>query len=144
MVATANCAGYDYSVPIEVCVQGPVGGGATARVDVYVHGQSGNSTTQYLTTAPKNIGHVSNWDGSAHTFSGWADSPVADCTVTSSQLTIQVVGTNQVRVTLSFTLDNCGLYSYQYEFCGNSPGPFTFTDEFLVPLTLNGACNHGA
>ncbi|MGA8261834.1 MAG: hypothetical protein WB783_16605 [Arenicellales bacterium] len=58
-------------------------------------------------------------------------------------MSVEAVGTNQVKVTLSFTLANCTTSSTQYYDCGGSPGPFNYTDMFVIPLTLGASCHHG-
>jgi hypothetical protein len=128
---------YSFEQSIEVCVDGAVGGGSTARLDVWF----GDMPYTYLTyPVPARIGHVNDWDGSEVHFSNFDQGTWGGCDVTSSRVTVELVTDNTVQVTLTVKVANCsGDIYYQ---CGGV-GPFTITDSYTLPLNLGASCSDG-
>lgn len=119
-----NC--YDLESRVTVCVDGPVGSGNMATLSVMV------SSSDF--DAPSPIGIRNNWDGSAESFTGWASNFTGGCDVTSSTLTVTLVGTNEVEVAIEIQVENCDSGQNVYSACGDT-GPHTFTDTRIVTMT---------
>lgn len=118
-----NC--FNLDAEVVVCVDGPVGGGNTANLDVFV--QSGDFN------ADDPVGSTSNWDGSTVTYTGWLSS-FDGCSPVSSMLTVTLVSTNEVEVTIQMVVNSCSTASDVYAACGDA-GPHTFTDSRTVTMT---------
>jgi len=131
-----NC--YPFTLPINVCVDGPVGGGSTAALTVQfvTSNDQGSIDDNGIAVGgggiPKTIGTVPNWNGNLVTIVSWAPTNIGGCEVISHQVTVQLVNDNQVQVDLMMVVNNCegGIY----EDCGG-PGPHTFMDTQILPMT---------
>ncbi|MFZ0485494.1 MAG: hypothetical protein WAL83_00705 [Arenicellales bacterium] len=134
----SNCSSYGFNQGIEVCVDGAVGNGNTARLDVWL---ADSPRVYFFGAAPLHVGHVNNWDGSAVHFSGFTYSSWGGCDVTSSRITVELVADNTVNVGLEIGVNNCTSGDI-YNACGGS-GPFTISDSFTAPLSLGAPCNGG-
>ncbi len=127
-----NC--YEQNFPIAVCVDGPVGNGATAELKVQT--TAGSSLIPgYSATV---LGTVPGWNGAATVLTGWAVASWSTFTVTSASLTCTLVADNMVQVDVSISLAGDGNGGDIYGDCGQ--GPHTFTDSKVVPLTIGGSC----
>lgn len=122
-----NC--YEFDRPVEVCVDGAVGGGDTADMRVYATSGGG------FDIASSPIGVVSDWDGSPAVFNDIVDSSFSGCDVIESTLTVTLVGDNEVEVTMEIRVENCPNGGGVYNECGGSPGEHTFTDSKILPMT---------
>jgi hypothetical protein len=123
-----NC--YEYDIPIEVCVDGPVGGGDTAEMTVFL--TSGGSTP---VTFDSPAGTVSDWDGSPVVFTNFVNDNIGStCDWGPGSLTVALVGDNEVEVTIELVASNCGSTGSIYSSCGDD-GPHTFTDTKIVPMS---------
>lgn len=125
-----NC--YVFEVPVEVCVNGPVGGGDTATLSVFI----GSDPFTDLASSGQVGSDVPNWDGSPQVFTGWHTGGFGGCSTVSSTMTVTLVGDDQVEVSIEVEVDGC-LDSYEgdiYSSCGDG-GSHTFTDLKIVTMT---------
>lgn len=124
-----NC--YGFAVDIDVCVDGPLGNGSTANMQAFLEADGGFDETP---SHPDPIGTQSGWDGSTVVFDDWTSGSFAGCDVLSSELTITLVGDNQVEVIIEIRVDNCPEHATSVgEQCGG-PGPHRFIDTRLVTM----------
>lgn len=127
-----NC--YEQNFPIAVCVDGPVGNGATATLSVQT--TAGSALIPGFSATV--LGTVPGWTGAAAVLTGWAVAEWDNFTVTSASLTCTLVADNMVQVDITINLAGDGDSGNIYADCG--PGPHTFTDSEVVPLTIGGSC----
>lgn len=120
-----NC--YEYEIPVTVCVDGPVGGGDTATLSVYLP-----SAATVFFTSPAAI--ASNWDGSPVVFENFITFVDSSCDWDSSRLTVTLVGSDEVEVIIELRAFGCHNTGGIYIACGDE-GPHTFTDTKIVPMT---------
>jgi len=127
-----NC--YETSLPVEVCVDGPVGNGQTADMAVFI--------TDWAGVADQGLaGSVSNWDGSTVVFSSWTYSSFGGCNEVSGTIAVTLIGANQVQVTVEIQVNDCPSGNI-YSACGDA-GPHTFTDTRIITMT-GAACSSTA
>lgn len=129
-----NC--YDLGLAIELCVDGPVGGGNTATLSIF----SNSSLVSSLGT----IATVPGWGGELVSFDSWATGG-GTCDLDSAELSVQLVGENQVRLRVEIQLSNCSdSFSGIYSGCDDLPGPHQFFQEEIVEMTGAGCQNGGS
>ncbi len=127
-----NC--YPDEFPIVVCTDGPVNETTTALLTVQLSGSHDLASSTL-------IGMKAGWTGAAEVFTGWANASWSGCDVLSASVTVTLMGTNMVKVDVAVTVSNCpdNTSGDIYDTCGG-PGPHTFTDSKVVPLTIGVPC----
>lgn len=124
---------YGRTIPVEVCTDGPVGGGDSSDMSVKL-------TDGGLVSGGMKILTKTNWNGSSTSFNNWVDF-FPDCAVNGSSMTVTLgPGTDEVTISISVTVSSCNTFGTTYSNCGG-PGPHTLTDTKTVPLNVGGACS---
>jgi hypothetical protein len=135
-----DVCGYDgFGLGIEICVDGPVGNGKKARLEVWTN--SSELASQQM------IGAVNNWDGSAVNFPNWAEyGTAASCEIVSSNLRVRQSNKNdnEVTVTVMVELDDCNYNGSDspYARCGGE-GPHILETTTTVTMSNSPVCSEG-
>lgn len=127
----AVCNDYGFDIDVQICAEGPIGGGDSSQLRVRILNNAASS---------QKVLKKNGFDGN-HTFDDWADSgSLFSCNIIDSSLTVSTTGNDdELDVQFSVTVNNCPGFSSLYSEC-DGPGPHTLTGSQTVPILVGKSC----